>query len=151
MKALFKIPTFPNRLLSPETKLTEREWETIFEKSQVLSDLMDNYKDGSNVVRNVDNSPRYSLFKNDASEDEYSDEISPRRSNPMVPFGPPPINPYDYDTAQPRGFRDWLKKVLTSSEEWTGRSSSSSSSEEEFFGSSSRDLFDQEKAIGSYF
>ena len=127
--------SYPFRLLSPETKLTEKEWETIFEKSEVLSNLMDNYKGGINVVQNVE-----------LSGEEYSDEIIPRRSDgpdPMpIPFGPPPINPFD--TAQSYGFRKWLRDVLTSSEE-------SSSSSEEYTDIPYRDLFETAEDTGSYF
>ena len=106
---------------------------------------MDNHKDDINVVRNVE-----------PFEEDYSDEITPRRSNPMllskpgpkIRFGPPPINPYDYDdTAQPYGFRNWFKQLLTSSEELTGTSSSS----EEWTAKSYLEPFDQEEAKGSYF
>ena len=125
--------SYPFRLLSPETKLTEKEWETIFEKSEVLSNLMDNYKGGINVVRNVE-----------PFGEEYSDEIIPRRSDGPDPnnFGPPPINPFD--TAQSYGFRNWLRDVLTSSEE-------SSSSSEEYTDIPYRDLFETAEDTGSYF
>ena len=134
LRRLFvKSLSYPFRLLSPETKLTEKEWETIFEKSEVLSNLMDDYKGGINVVQNVE-----------PFGEEYSDEIIPRRSDGPDPniFGPPPINPFD--TAQSYGFRNWLKDVLTSSEE-------SSSSSEEYTDIPYRDLFETAEDTSSYF
>ena len=135
-----------------------KDWVKAFEEEPFLEDD-ERIKDPhfrELVQRLEDLSAEYSSLENDASEDVetigekigekyyYNDKYTPRRTNTMIRFGPPPINPYDYETAQPYGFRTWLKQLLTSSEE-------SSSSSEEYSRRPYRDLFDQEEAIGSYF